>query len=150
MRIMLLLIVIAMMATVPRCRAQGDNGKAAIVEAALDYVDGWYEGNAERMDKALHPNLAKRMIRTHPGTGRSLLDDMSEATLLEYARGGGGEDKAKEPAETEVTVLDIFEGIATVKIVSRDFVDYAHLAEWNGEWVIVNVLWVPLRSSGER
>jgi hypothetical protein len=72
---------------------------------------------------------------------------MSEATLVEYTRGGGGKDRAKEGVENEVTVLDVFEGIATVKIVSHDFVDYAHLAKWNGEWVIVNVLWVPLKAS---
>jgi hypothetical protein len=147
---MALLLVIGLLVVVPRCYGQGAGDEAAIVEAALNYVDGWYEGDAERMEKALHPNLAKRMIRTHPKTGGSLLDDMSETTLLEYARGGGGKDRAKEGVENKVTVLDVFEGIATVKIVSHDFVDYAHLAKWNGEWVIINVLWAPLKASGER
>jgi len=28
-----------------------------------------------------------------------------------------------------------------VKIVARDWVDYLHVAKFNGRWVIVNVLW---------
>jgi hypothetical protein len=28
-----------------------------------------------------------------------------------------------------------------VKLMAADWVDYLHLARWNGRWVIVNVLW---------
>jgi len=37
--------------------------KAAIRQTALDYIEGWYEGNSERMERALHPDLAKRIAR---------------------------------------------------------------------------------------
>lgn len=33
--------------------------EAKIRAAALDYIEGWYEGDAERMERALHPHLAK-------------------------------------------------------------------------------------------
>src|SRR5262245_52406842 len=39
---------------------------AAIKQTALDYIEGWYEGSAERMERALHPELAKRIVRTDP------------------------------------------------------------------------------------
>src|SRR5262249_48228671 len=39
---------------------------AAIKQTALDYIEGYYEGNAERMERALHPELAKRIVRTDP------------------------------------------------------------------------------------
>ncbi|MGI9056552.1 MAG: hypothetical protein ACR2F2_12210 [Pyrinomonadaceae bacterium] len=29
----------------------------------------------------------------------------------------------------------------TVKLEMRDWVDYMHVAKFNGKWVIVNVLW---------
>ncbi|PYS59909.1 MAG: hypothetical protein DMF76_15225, partial [Acidobacteria bacterium] len=35
---------------------------AAITRTALDYIEGWYAGDAARMERALHPELAKRMI----------------------------------------------------------------------------------------
>jgi hypothetical protein len=47
------------------------NDDAAIKKTALDYIEGWYEGDAARMESALHPELAKRMILTDPKTGRS-------------------------------------------------------------------------------
>jgi AcrR family transcriptional regulator len=31
-----------------------------ITQAALDYFEGWFEGDAARMERALHPELAKR------------------------------------------------------------------------------------------
>src|SRR4051812_14973787 len=35
---------------------------AAIKATALDYIEGWYTGDAERMERALHPELAKRIV----------------------------------------------------------------------------------------
>src|SRR5690242_18620326 len=35
----------------------------AIRRTALDYIDGWYTGDAERMRRSLHPDLAKRIQR---------------------------------------------------------------------------------------
>src|SRR5262249_46471729 len=37
-----------------------DEVRAAIKQTALDYIEGWYEGDAERMERAVHPELAKR------------------------------------------------------------------------------------------
>ncbi len=41
---------------------QTDADKEAIKATALDYMEGWYEGDAARMERALHPELAKRMF----------------------------------------------------------------------------------------
>jgi hypothetical protein len=49
------------MTAMPTESTPGD--EAAIVGAVLDYFEGWFEGNAARMDRALHPELAKRSIR---------------------------------------------------------------------------------------
>src|SRR5687767_3453035 len=34
--------------------------EAAVVDAVLDYFEGWFDGDAGRMERALHPGLAKR------------------------------------------------------------------------------------------
>ena len=113
----------------------------AIKQAALDYIEGWYEGNAERMERALHPELAKRIVQTNPQNGRSRLDQQSALTLVQGTRRGGGRDTPKQRQQKDVTILDVFGGAASVKIVASDWVDYLHLAKSNGRWVIVNVLW---------
>jgi hypothetical protein len=141
-----LLLFCALMLTT--CAAQAsaqtpvsDADKTAIRQTALDYIEGWYEGNAERMERALHPELAKRIAHTNPQYHRSQLDPMSALSLVQGTRRGGGKSTPKERQQKDVTILDVFENAASVKIVASDWVDYLHLARWNGRWVIVNVLW---------
>ena len=54
----------------------------AITTTALDYIEGWYSGDAGRMERALHPELAKRMISTDPKTGRSQFNHMGAMALV--------------------------------------------------------------------
>lgn len=124
------------------CNAQAQTPSDAdlIKQTALDYIEGWYEGNAERMQRALHPELAKRIVRTDD-RGRYSLGQMGAMTLVEYTRLGGGKDTPKEKQQKDVTVLDIFANAASAKVIASDWVDYLQLAKWNGRWVIVNVLW---------
>ncbi len=76
--------------------AQSPEQAKAIKEAALDYGEGWYEGNAERMERALHPELAKRMVFTNPKSGGSRLSQQSALTLVQNTRRGGGKNSSAE------------------------------------------------------
>ena len=114
---------------------------AAIKQTALDYIDGYYEGNAERMERALHPDLAKRIVHTDPKSGRSRLDQMSAMSLVQGTRARASRPTPKDQRQNDVTVLDVFGNTASVKIVATDWIDYLHVAKFNGHWVIVNVLW---------
>ena len=40
-----------------------DDARVAIERAGLDDIEGWYDGDAERMRRSLHPDLAKRKVR---------------------------------------------------------------------------------------
>jgi len=124
---------------------------AAIRQTALDYIEGWYEGSAERMERALHPELAKRIMRTNPQNNQSRLDQMSAMSLVLGTRRGGGKDTPKDRQQKDVTVLDVYENAASVKIIASDWIDYLHLGKFNGRWVIVNVLWElkPTPKSGQ-
>ena len=90
-----------------------DADVAAIRQTAMDYIEGWYEGNAERMERALHPELAKRIVRTNPQNKQSRLDQMSAMSLVQGTRRGGGKDTPKERQQKDVTILDVYEGAAT-------------------------------------
>ena len=116
--------------------------QAAIKQTALDYIEGWYEGNAERMERALHPDLAKRIVRVSPDNNKfNRLDQMSALTLVQGVKRGGGKQTPKEKQQKDVTILDVFENAASIKIVASDWIDYLHVAKFNGRWVIINVLW---------
>jgi hypothetical protein len=113
---------------------------SGIRQAALDYIEGYYEGNAERMARAVHPELAKRIVNVDE-RGRYRLGQMSAMTLVEGTRAGGGKDTPVAERRKDVTIFDIYQNAASAKIYASGWVDYLHLAKWNGRWVIVNVLW---------
>ena len=113
---------------------------SGIRQAALDYIEGYYEGNADRMARAVHPELAKRIVRVNE-QGRYMLGQMSAMTLVQGTRSGGGKDIPVAQQQHDVTILDIYQNAASAKIIASTWVDYLHLAKWNGRWVIVNVLW---------
>ena len=135
------LTVVVLAGPASAVKGQSDADQSAIRQAALDYIEGWYEGNPERMERSLHPDLAKRIVRTDPKSGRNRLDQMSAMGLVQGTRGGFGKQTPKDQQQKDVTILDVFGNTASVKIVARDWVDYLHVAKFNGRWVIVNVLW---------
>jgi len=121
--------------------AQSSADTAAIRAAALDYIDGWYTADGARMERALHPELAKRNVTTDPASGRSRLIQMSAMTLVQSTRRGGGSNIPAGERKKEVRILDIFGGAASARVTAATWVDYMHLAKVNGQWVIMNVLW---------
>ena len=110
-----------------------------IALAAFDYIDGWYEGDAARMERALHPELAKRIV--HNGGAHSRLDHMSAMTLVPATRAGGGTKVPVDERVKEVIILDVTDDVASVKAIMHGWIDYLHMARVDGRWVIVNVLW---------
>ncbi|NIM50622.1 MAG: hypothetical protein GTN62_09860 [Gemmatimonadales bacterium] len=128
---------------VPQASGQSAADTVAIKQAALDYIEGWYEGSAERMERALHPDLAKRTVVNNPQTQRSMIRHLTKSMMVEITRSGGGSSAPEKKDKCSVYVLDIFNNVASVKAVSPDFVDYLHIVRWNEGWKIVNVLWDP-------
>lgn len=120
--------------------AQTDADREAVKRAALDYAESYYEGDGDKMERALSPDLAKRIVNTN-AQGRSGLGNMSAMTLVQIIRTGSGKNTAKAEQQKDVTILDMMSNSATVKLEMRDWVDYMHIGKMNGKWVIINVLW---------
>jgi hypothetical protein len=127
-----------------------DPDSKAIRTAALDYIDGFYTGDADRMERAVHPELAKRIVMTDATSGKNRLDQMSAMTLVQVTRAGGGKSVPVERRQEDVSILDRFQNVATVKIVATNWVDYLQMAKFNGDWKIINVLWELKARTGEK
>jgi hypothetical protein len=145
MRAALLLLLVASCGGTPTPAAEQPTpapespDAVAIRATALDYIEGWYAGDADRMARALHPDLAKRIVVTKDGV--STLDHMGADELVAGTRAGYGKETPPDKVQTDVTILDVFENAASVKIVAGEWIDYLHVAKFDGRWVIVNVLW---------
>jgi NADPH:quinone reductase-like Zn-dependent oxidoreductase len=109
---------------------------AAVRQTALDYIEGWYDGDAERMARSLHPRLVKRIVEH-----RATLGEMSAADLVAATRQGGGAGTPSDRRRADVHVLSVFGNAASVRVDAGEWVDFMHLARWDGEWKIINVLW---------
>jgi hypothetical protein len=114
----------------------------AVKNTALDYIEGAYSGDAERMARAVHPELTKVLLTRHPQTGKQFLYRMGASNLVEGTRAGLGELE-EESRDIDVEVFDCSHGIASVKVTSAMYIDYLEIGKVNGEWKIINVLWVP-------
>ena len=104
----------------------------AVTAAILDYFEGWFDGDVERMERALHPNLVKR--RSGEELGITTKERMVELT----GQGAGLEDAADRTLEVEV--LDVFRDIASVVVRSAVYHEYLHLVRTQAGWKIANAL----------
>lgn len=120
--------------------AQTPADSAAIRATALDYIEGWYTADAGRMERALHPHLAKRFVERTPDGGLRLTDT-SALELVQQVEAGGGSGTPPAARRTDVRILDVFQDVACVRVDAGGWIDYMHLAKLGDRWLIVNVLW---------
>jgi hypothetical protein len=120
--------------------AQTAADSAGIRSAAEDYVIGWYDGDVARMERAVHPDLAKRDVRT-PSGAPATVRNMTAATLLDATRSRATQRQPDDRRLMEITILTIHNNVAAARVDSWDFVDLVHLGRLDGRWVIINDLW---------
>jgi hypothetical protein len=148
-------LALVTLSLLPFCSAQAqtDADREAVRQAALDYVEGIYNVDPSRIERSVHPKLAKL------GFYRPPADDafrpgstMTFERLVEIAKNYNKEGKLSKDAPKEVTILDVLDQTASVKLVAEWGVDYMHMAKFDGKWMIVNVLWQspPKKSAAQK
>src|SRR5438309_11496551 len=114
-RSIFVLAVAFLLASTAAGQTPSTDDDAAIKATALNYIEGWYEGDAARMESSLHPELAKRMISTDPKTGHSLFNHMGAMALVQRTKRGGGTKTPKERQTKDITILDRYDNAAALK-----------------------------------
>jgi hypothetical protein len=112
------------------------------VEATVrDFIEGIYSGDQERLGRAMHPEIHKVLLRTIPETGEPFLYKMGSSAML-AATGAGMFTAPEEDWKIETEIYDISHGLAAAKVTSAQFIDQLLLGRVNGEWKVINDLWV--------
>jgi peroxiredoxin len=111
----------------------------AIRKAVLDYAEGYYSGDAARMERAIHFDLNKATPRDLPATGKTMLVYTTYSSLVENTRAKVGllSDTARH---IKVKVLNVDTDVANAQVMSANFCDYLQLVKFDNQWKIVNVL----------
>jgi hypothetical protein len=112
--------------------------REAILRVAADYIESWFEGDAERMRQSLHPNLVKRSLDREGIGAEPTLDTIGAEDMVRATGAGRG---TKYPRGHNATILDLNDDMAAVRVTSTPYVEYLHVARFGRQWLIVNVLW---------
>ena len=110
---------------------------AAVEAVVRDYFEGWFDGTANRMDRALHPDLVKR--RGSSAT-EATVPITTKAQIMELTlRGEGAADRGD--GRLEIRVDDVHGRIANATVRGGIYREYVQLVRTSEGWKIANTLW---------
>jgi ketosteroid isomerase-like protein len=121
--------------------ASTSTDRIAVVATALDYFEGWFDGDVARMERALHPNFVKR--RAGEELGITTKERMVELTR----RGEGIADAADRTLDIDVE--DVYGDIASATVRSAVYHEYLHLVRTRDGWRIANAIWQLTSENGQ-
>jgi hypothetical protein len=120
---------------------QATDEREAVRQAVLDYVEGIYEVNPSRVERSVHPDLAKRGFFKKKGETAYSEEKMTFKELMDVAASWNKSGRLPKDAVKEVVVFDVADQTASAKVTAVWGMDYLHLAKYEGKWKIVNVIW---------
>jgi hypothetical protein len=114
----------------------------AVRSVVMDYVEGWFEGDAGRMKRALYPELVKR-CRGIEGDDPDALETLSAQEMIDATADGEGRREDAADRCIEIRIDHLSGGIASVQCFCHRYVDLLHLIDMPDGWKIVNAAWRP-------
>ena len=118
--------------------AQSDD-RAAVHQAALDYVTAVYESRPELIEKSVSRDLTKHgFMRQKDGSYRR--SPMTYQELVQVAKEWNA-NKKQDVSIKEVKVGDVFDQTATAMVRASWGIDFMQLAKIDGQWKILNIVW---------
>ena len=122
--------------------AQHSEDRAGVERAALDYLEGFYEGSTEKIERAVHPDVLKFGFYKDDADSEYQRSPMSFQEMLDFAT--NVKESGRFPADDapkRVEILDVLDQTAVAKVYAWWGSDYLAMAKYAGEWKIVQVLW---------
>lgn len=126
-------------------KAQTIPDSLKIRETVSNYIEGWYSADTARMNKGIHPELAKRgVVPSRDGKQTVMLKaSFNEMMGWTSKKPNQIKDKSIKTSDIKISIVEIGVNVAVVKCVSPEYVDYLHLARLKNEWIILNAIWEP-------
>ena len=139
-RIVFALIFLALAAAPARAQTPAD--RAQVRRAAMDYIEGFYEGDSTKLVRSVSPAVRKNGYARSPADSAYRASAMSYPEFMRFAAGvRAGRNRPPAGAPREVVLLDVLDQTASVKVTAWWGTDYLLLGKENGRWMITHVLW---------
>lgn len=118
--------------------AQAPADREAVQRAALDYLEGFYEGDSTKHVRSIHPNVYK--IGNAPS--HRITGPMTYAQFHDFSREVRTSGRKQPPGTVkEVVIYDVLDRTASAKVTAYWGIDYLLFAKLDGRWMITHVLW---------
>jgi hypothetical protein len=137
----LVLVAAAVLLIPAAAAAQSDAEREAVRQAVLDYVEGVYEVSPARIERSVHPDLAKRGFFVKKGETAYSPHLMTFEQLVNLSKNYNKDGHVPKDAPKEIVIYDVSDQTASAKLTAVWGIDYIHLAKYNGKWKLLNVLW---------
>lgn len=119
-------------------RTQAAQDREAVRQAGLDYVEGVYNVQPERIERSVHPSLVKRGFAMRNGAYAEM--PMNYEQLVNLAR-NWNKEKKRDTSVKNVEVLDLLDQTAVVKVTASWGIDHMLLGKYDGKWKISLIQW---------
>ena len=141
-RLVRLLPTALLLAAPPVSHAQAPDVEG-VRRAALDYLEGFYEGDSTKHIRSIHPSVFKH------GYSRSRTGTYSPSNMKwpeefhAFTRGVRTSGRGGPPpnAPKEVQVFEVLDQTASAKVTAWWGIDYLLMAKVDGAWRITHILW---------
>ncbi len=140
MKILLTFILVLSFSVVANAQNTDEN---LVRQAALNYIEGFYEGDTLKLQSSLKPDLLKYGYwkdRESGEFGDEIYMSFDQAKAFARRVKASGNYPADD-APKEIEILDLMETIAAVKITAYWGVDYMLLSKEGDKWMIGQVIW---------
>jgi hypothetical protein len=121
-------------------RTQVAQDREAVRQAGLDYVEGVYNVQPERIERSVHPTLVKRGFYKKDAATPYAELHMTYDQLVNLAR-TWNKDGKRDTKVKNVEVLDLADKTAVVKITAQWGIDYMLLGKFDNGWKITQIIW---------
>lgn len=115
---------------------------AGVRAAAMDYIEGFYEGDSTKHLRSVRPEVAKSGFSIPRDSSQYVRQEMTWPQFLDFTRRVRAQGRAPSPNwPKEVIIYDILDQVASVKVRAYWGIDYLLMARFDGKWMVTHVLW---------
>ena len=138
-----LLVVAAALILAPVATARAQTAEhAAVRRAALDYIEGFYEGDTAKLARSVWKEVRKYGYwQNKPGEAFAGSAMPYDAIIKYGLDAKAGKHPVPPNAPKDVVIYEVQDQTASLRITAWWGTDYMLLAKEGGKWMITHVLW---------